>query len=465
MQLILTSEQKSAFQTSCPAVDLEMQHGNVLSMRGPHQLAIVPQHSPAAYTMAANVPQQAYGITQLGLNNGGALDRKLTAKLAEIQIRPEDMKVARNCFKHLTQAAKQLGEGWCIRPFGSISNGFCKHGCDLDATCCWDGTTNLSTLPEPSQLLEGFLPIIKRNEAFHILKDIKFARVPILKLKFVHQEEGQVREIEVDLSFQNTEPLPNTQLLRSYSILGQQGERQGYVVRDLGLLVKLWAEAAGVCGAPNGNLSAYSFTLMAIYFMQVDPNVRLPCLPTHCFNGGDLPPQQFQQLKWTCALPMSWLLYQFFRFFVGDFQWGTEVVSVRIGRRATADDPAFSQLRGRFDPRLHIEDPFLTERNLHCVLRPDQERLLCEKLWEAAEAMQHGVLPNGLWCSSPDTGTWVPRLQLGENTTAEKGTNFTSLMSSKLAGSTKNPPRELGVKPPAPKDLPMTKLLQGRWAF
>ena len=32
-----------------------------------------------------------------------------------------------------------------------------------------------------------------------------------------------------------------------------------------------------VCGAPKGYLSSYSFSLMVIYFLQVDQ--QLPCLP------------------------------------------------------------------------------------------------------------------------------------------------------------------------------------------
>lgn len=39
---------------------------------------------------------------------------------------------------------------------------------------------------------------------------------------------------------------------------------------------------AGVCGAPQGHLSSYSFTLMAIYFMQTCHG--MPCLPTDSFS-------------------------------------------------------------------------------------------------------------------------------------------------------------------------------------
>lgn len=540
-----------------------MQH-NYMSMPGPRQLAVMPLHG-AAYNVAAPTLQHGYELSlpSPGKNNLD-MDAVLSARLKEIAIRPKDMLVAGNCFRHLKEAAKQLGDGLCIRPFGSISNGFGKRGCDLDATCCWDGTTKLTSMPmppDPSNLLEGLLPIIQNNEQFKILKEIKFARVPILKLKFMHKEQDTVQELEVDLSFQNTEPFSNTQLLRTYTFIGSNSQDRT-PVRDLGLLVKLWAEAVGVCGAPNGNLSAYSFTLMSIYFLQVEPNIRLPCLSTHYFNGGDGIPQQYQSLRWSCSLSMSALLHRFFHFFVEEFRWGTEVVSIRVGRRTMADDTIFSQLRGRFDRRLHIEDPFLTTQNLHCVLRQEQEAILIEKLWEALGNMQQGVLPVGLYCAreawpsrplaprvypekdgqgqgqgqdlkpGPGPGLQGPALQPGGASgclaalrlpggspgvwhgqpggggsekaakvggeaprigksdsivkVAAKDTEAVPAVarhpggedngaggysktsgegkSNKLAGPAKTN-RELNVEGPAPKDLPLTKLLQGKWAF
>lgn len=445
------------------------------------------------------------------VHDHSALEWKLEKKLKEVEITAEDFMVAKECVRELRHAAQELGEGWCVRPFGSICNGFAKHGSDLDATCCWDGSTKQTALLDAWDLLEGLLPIVQANPRFQTLKEIRNARVPLLKLKF----DGK---LEVDLSFQNTEPLPNTQLLRAYVCLHP-------LVRALGMLVKLWAEAAGVCGAPNGNLSAYSFTLMATYFMQAEPHMRLPCLPIQYFRGGDEIPQA-ARVSWTCDLHWSsraWLLHRFFCFFAGEFRWGQEVVSIRLGRRAAADDPAFSQLRGRFDARLHIEDPFLTARNLHCVLRPEQEAILHTKLCEAANAMSHGILPVGLACNNPEPERRNAHqarqvhplaekdLGLGEKATNPKGSAVmettgelgsgesaalkndwvgedlqsrkedmeveaggASTTSNKLrsdgqaATASKSSAtlsiRELSQASPAAQDLPMT-VLQGRWWF
>eukprot|EP00933_Yihiella_yeosuensis_P013888 TRINITY_DN12660_c0_g1_i1.p1 TRINITY_DN12660_c0_g1~~TRINITY_DN12660_c0_g1_i1.p1 ORF type:complete len:283 (+),score=46.38 TRINITY_DN12660_c0_g1_i1:592-1440(+) len=51
------------------------------------------------------------------------------------------------------------------------------------------------------------------------------------------------------------------------------------------------------------------------------------------------------------------------------FDWGKEVVSIRLGRRERTSSDEFEDLKGRFDSRLHIEDPFERSRNLADVVR------------------------------------------------------------------------------------------------
>ena len=127
---------------------------------------------------------------------------------------------------------------------------------------------------------------------------------------------------------------------------------------------------AGVCGAPQGHLSSYSFTLMAIYFMQTCHG--LPCLPTDAFSE-DGPAPNVRNLRWESALPVPTLLMQFCLFYHHEFQWGTEVVSPRMGCRMTIREQCFSWLETWGESRLHIEDPFILERNLNCVLGSWQE--------------------------------------------------------------------------------------------
>jgi len=233
------------------------------------------------------------------------------------------------------------------------------------------------------------LPHLRGHPRFEVIDQIWNARVPILKLRFDHQ-------LDVDLSCHNTEALPNTQLLRAYAELSPQ-------VRELGLMIKLWAKEERVCGAPRGYLSSYSLTLMAIYYMQVDPQVHMPCLPTARYSGKhNASPKG--RAAWACPFPTQVLMARFFRFYASEYQWCREVVSVRRGERAGAANPAYSQLGASLSPRLHIEDPFLTGRNLNCVLGLEQECKFYAKICQAARAIQSGRLPDGFCRNSGSLG-------------------------------------------------------------
>jgi DNA polymerase sigma len=201
----------------------------------------------------------------------------------------------------------------------------------------------------------------------------------------------------VDISIQNVEPLPNTHLLRAYAGFG-------LLLRQLVILVKLWAKAEGVCGAQDGHLSSYSITLLIIYFLQVDPLINLPCLPTESFNGDvkDIP--SIIDSAWTCDFSVAQLLERFFGFYSTTHCWGYEVVSPRLGKRLYVSDANFANLSGRESSALiHIEDPFLLTRNLSCVLGAMQQELLYKKMSEAFFALQNGQAPAPFWaaiCSS-----------------------------------------------------------------
>mmetsp|Transcript_154972 Transcript_154972/g.496682 ORF Transcript_154972/g.496682 Transcript_154972/m.496682 type:complete len:466 (-) Transcript_154972:673-2070(-) len=315
------------------------------------------------------------------------LDKGVRRKLAQTAVLQEDISLVKSCLFELKQIASCLGQGWAVRPFGSIANGFAKRGSDLDATLFKDHTFPAADGdPEPSssELLERVVALLQGKADIEIVEEVKGARIPILRMKY-----GGV--LDVDLSFQNTEPLPNTQLLRSYAFISP-------VIRDLVVLVKIWAKGAGVCGAPQGHLSAYACTLMVLYFLQVSPVTRLPVLPAAHFGGEPGVPDVARQVTWRCPKPLPELLRGFFQFFAQDFQWGTEVVSVRTGHRALASEEVYSELRGRFSVRVHIEDPFLLKRNLHCTLRQELEQDLYHKIWEAFQLLQEGGLPPEL-CS------------------------------------------------------------------
>jgi hypothetical protein len=264
-----------------------------------------------------------------------------------------------------------------VRPFGSAANGFSTRFSDLDATCFEEPPSGKIA----SDYIAEVQPLLQQDSSFEVLEVVAAARIPILKLRFQDT-------LDVDLSFQNLEPLPNTQLLRAYAKLSP-------LIRYLGILVKLWANSEGVCGAQHGHLSSYSFILMALYFMQVDEYVKMPCFPTWEFNGNKRLPD-CASVNWLCPLQLPSLISRFFEFYATSHCWGYEVISPRVGQRLYAKDICYSMLNGRDNSAMiQIEDPFLTTRNLNCVLGPTQQGLLYDKICEAHADLDKGRVPRG----------------------------------------------------------------------
>merc|ERR1719409_1124013 len=99
---------------------------------------------------------------------------------------------------------------------------------------------------------------------------------------------------------------------------------------------------------------------------------------------------------WSCKLSLPHLFYRFIGFYAMDFEWGREVVSSRIGQRRYSRDNVFEKLRGRYVPRVHVEDPYVLERNLHCVLGDPEEVQLREAFQRAWLTLCGGYTPVGL---------------------------------------------------------------------
>jgi hypothetical protein len=309
------------------------------------------------------------------------------AKLAELRPSEEDLARVQRAISSLSAMLGELGPGWRVSPFGSAANGFSTRNSDLDVTCHRDEGALDEEENAADRLLAGkVLPLLRACPKFSIVEEILFARVPILKLRFED-------DLEVDLSCNNTKPLENTRLLHAYAGFDAR-------VRDLGIAVKTWAKAAQVSGASQSHLSSYAFTLLAIYYMQVAPSVRLPRLPPQAFKEGaeGMEDERVQAARsgWSCTQSLEQLLANFFQFYVHEFHWGSEVVSVRFGERLRSEEILFNQLKGRQLNRLHVEDPCDHGRNLNCVLGKLEEQHLYAALKDAWLALHDGRAPLGL---------------------------------------------------------------------
>ncbi|CAJ1380010.1 unnamed protein product [Effrenium voratum] len=310
------------------------------------------------------------------------IEQEVRARLAEYEMTPEVTDRMYRCIEVLQEVAQDMGPTWRVRPFGSVANGYGTKFSDLDATCYAVREENEEEeeqkQPASEILGERLAPLLREHPQFTMAQEVLHARVPILKLCF----EGK---LEVDLSCHNTLPLQNTKLLKAYSSLDKR-------VRDLVITVKLWAKANEVCGASQSHLSSYALTLMAIYFMQVHPKIKLPMLPVAVFkeNGADAEQKvAAARSSWTCALSLGQMVLRFFQFYSQEFSWGHEVVSVRHGfYRLDTSEQFVQKLKGRNFQRLHVEDPVDETRNLNCVLGEVQEMQLRRALQETYMRLQ-----------------------------------------------------------------------------
>eukprot|EP00928_Gymnodinium_smaydae_P089818 TRINITY_DN7371_c0_g1_i4.p1 TRINITY_DN7371_c0_g1~~TRINITY_DN7371_c0_g1_i4.p1 ORF type:complete len:484 (-),score=47.33 TRINITY_DN7371_c0_g1_i4:427-1878(-) len=313
-----------------------------------------------------------------------------TIKRILAAVAPSTVSIARGerCLAVLQDIIKQHGgRQWKVLPFGSFANGLGTVSSDLDVTCCeGDYPYGAKTQQQSAFALSlWILPALERHAAFTIEETILNARVPIVKLRFEN-------ELDVDLSCHNPIPLSNTHLLRAYALIDTR-------VKDLALVIKLWAKASGVCDAAHSNLSSYAFTLLCIYFLQVHPDVLLPVLPVQAFSEQSEHESHIASARssWKCTLSLMELMVRFFEFYSGcdsnRFKWGEEVVSIRFGCQLASDAPVFFKLRGRQLRRMHIEDPYQLERNLHAPLGSIEEEQLRHALAETMADIEAHRLP------------------------------------------------------------------------
>lgn len=295
---------------------------------------------------------------------------------------------ATRCLEELRLMVKHLGPDWDVQVFGSYANGFGTRFSDLDVTCCQSAPAMVHDSRQAMLTLgQQILPMVREHDRFSIVEEILGARIPILKLRFENV-------LDVDMSCHNPTPLLNSRLLKAYSVIDGR-------IRDLGIAIKLWAKGAGLCDATKSNLSSYSFTLLVLYFMQVHAEVQIPVLSTE--EIAAMPEQEACRLaaaaasNWYCPLSLSELMSRFFAFYSGHgdygFCWGTEVVSVRCGSRRAIDDSVFFSLRGKQARRIHVEDPYQMERNLHAVLGDAEEEQLRAAFREAFNTMPVKPVP------------------------------------------------------------------------
>lgn len=191
--------------------------------------------------------------------------------------------------------------------------------------------------------------------------------------------------IPVDLSVNSATPQCTDAVLKACRSFDPRAQA-------LLVLVRRWARDRGICHSAKGHLSPYSWSLLAAFYLQVAPAGQTPPVPPLSgvkLGSGGFSMQQTQSkpasadsVEWSPAGGVDYgsssalqkksvaaLFQDFVLFYHKDFNWRSEAVSLRAGRRAAPELAlplhivvSSSGIPTQVGP--HIEDPFQPTTNL-----------------------------------------------------------------------------------------------------
>lgn len=140
-------------------------------------------------------------------------------------------------------------------------------------------------------------------------------------------------------------------------------ERTDSRAKQLILLVRRWAKDRGICFAAKGHLAPYVWSILAMFYMQAGSDCG-PLLPP--FEGSRTAKSKKRHGS-SSEKSISELFNGFFHFYAVEFDWCTEAVDIRVGKRAAPSSslPRHVQEYGkRSIVGPSIEDPFMVGSNL-----------------------------------------------------------------------------------------------------
>jgi DNA polymerase sigma len=288
--------------------------------------------------------------------------------------------------------------------YGSSESSFGLKGSDLDLCVRIEGCYLNNDVKAQSQLLQLLHDAIEDGKISKNLKPdssqlIKSSRVPVVKIK------DEKRNLECDVCIDNFLAVLNTRMLKTYSLIDDR-------LRQLVILIKLWAKNRNIADAANGSLSSYSYALLAIFYLQQTEPPILPSLQALATNESldktliSEPPlwnafdcSYFANLE---KLSQYWkpkkntmsigeLLNGFFEYYLTTFDFSTQQSSVRIGKPL----PKKSGMA-----KIAIEDPF-ERRDLGKVLLDEVADIIIEEFRRAKTKLSEGAKFNEI-CEAVD---------------------------------------------------------------
>ncbi|KAI5924508.1 hypothetical protein F4810DRAFT_127480 [Camillea tinctor] len=283
-------------------------------------------------------------------------ERKLSTDMRELYDRLQPTEAVEVKRKKLVQKLeKLLNDAWpghdiCVHLFGSSGNLLCSDDSDVDIC-----------IVTPWKELEGvcMLADLLAKHGMERVICVSSAKVPIVKIW------DPELELNCDMNVNNTLALENTRMIRTYVEIDER-------VRPLAMIVKYWTRRRIVNDAAfGGTLSSYTWICMIIAFLQLRQPPVLPSLhqrPHLKVSKKDDDIAAFaddvEKLKGFGNKNKSTigeLLFQFFRFYAHEFDYSTQVLSVRLGKTVTKTDKKWHLA---LNNQLCVEEPFNINRNL-----------------------------------------------------------------------------------------------------
>ncbi|KAI1204873.1 uncharacterized protein F4807DRAFT_465239 [Annulohypoxylon truncatum] len=283
-------------------------------------------------------------------------ERKLTTDMRELydRLRPtEKVEVKRGML--VTKLENLLNDAWPghdirVHLFGSSGNLLCSDDSDVDICI----VTPWRELEEVCMLAD-----LLAKRGMQKVVCVSSAKVPIVKIW------DPELELACDMNVNNTLALENTRMIKTYVQIDDR-------VRPLAMIIKYWTRRRIVNDAAyGGTLSSYTWICMIIAFLQLR---QPPVLPTlHQRPQQKLPRKDdniatfaddIDKLKGFGSKNKSTLgelLFEFFRFYAHEFDYSTDVLSVRLGKVISKKEKNWHFAQNN---QLCVEEPFNIGRNL-----------------------------------------------------------------------------------------------------
>ncbi|KAI1436406.1 hypothetical protein GGR50DRAFT_232651 [Xylaria sp. CBS 124048] len=311
-------------------------------------------------------------------------ERKLTTDMRELYDRLQPTEAVETKRQKLVQKLEKLlndtwpGHDIRVHLFGSSGNLLCSDDSDVDIC-----------IVTPWKKLEGvcMLADLLAKHGMQKVVCVASAKVPIVKIW------DPELELNCDMNVNNTLALENTRMIKTYVEIDER-------VRPLAMIVKYWTRRRILNDAAfGGTLSSYTWICMIIAFLQLRQPPILPVL--HQQPHQRVPRQNGEIAAFTDNIDelrgfgsrnqatLGELLFEFFRFYAHEFDYSTNVLSVRLGRLITKRDKKWDLA---LNNQLCVEEPFNTNRNLGNTADDTAFRGIHIELRRAFDAIARGSL-------------------------------------------------------------------------